>query len=598
MRLRRPIGLCFVLLVLGCDGESPPVPVDAGPGTRIDAGTDAGPGMSTLAPTALPTLTPCPMGWRTVDVDGIEACEPWPESGRVVCPLGEMHLPGTPGCVRVDRPCDVDGFATDLPASPAPVFVRAGATGGDGSRGAPLGTLDEGLAAAGPDGVVALGAGTYAGTTVLDPVTLIGGCRDTVIDGDLFVIADARVENLRVTGTGVSTRDAAVILRRLIFTGDATDGLRVRGGSTVLQGCSLRGGDRGVTAARGGTVQIRGTEIAGTTNTALSATAGGVIEVEDSVIADAASGPSFLGFVLDGGELRMERSVIEDEHQSGVSGFGDARIELRDVVFRGPPASVDAEGPGLLLTDDSALVLQRVRVTRARTIAVAVAVGGTLAAQDVLVTDVLPRTGGLTGHGVEMAAGVVATLERVAVVRGLSVGVLVSDATTLAELRDVTITATQPTPLGTFGRGLQMQLGAMVTGTRVSVSEAHEVGVACSVGAVATLEDLRVDRTLERACAPSCDPAGIGVGAYDGSRLTLERFSITRHALVGVQLATDAELDLRDGEVAENPVGANVQILDYRVDRLTDRVLYRDNGVNLQSERLELPPATPPTSTP
>ena len=82
------------------------------------------------------------------------------------------------------------------------------------------------------------------------------------------------------------------------------------------------------------------------------------------------------------------------------------------------------------------------------------------------------------------------------------------------------------------------------------------------------------------------------------SRLTLERFSITRHALVGVQLATDAVLDLRDGEVAENPIGANVQVLDYPVDRLIDRVSYRNNGVNLQGERLELPPATPPTSTP
>ena len=85
------------------------------------------------------------------------------------------------------------------------------------------------------------------------------------------------------------------------------------------------------------------------------------------------------------------------------------------------------------------------------------------------------------------------------------------------------------------------------------------------------------------------------MGAYEQGRLEVERFRVTRAALVGVQVSRDGAMDLHDGEIAENPVGANVQVPDYDFSRLTDRVFYRDNGTNLDSSTLFVPePTTPP----
>jgi hypothetical protein len=72
-------------------------------------------------------------------------------------------------------------------------------------------------------------------------------------------------------------------------------------------------------------------------------------------------------------------------------------------------------------------------------------------------------------------------------------------------------------------------------------------------------------------------------------RIDAERFVIERSALAGVQIVEGGELDLRDGTIAENPVGVNVQVEGYDLSRVMSRVVFRDNGVNLDTNELPVP---------
>jgi len=59
--------------------------------------------------------------------------------------------------------------------------------------------------------------------------------------------------------------------------------------------------------------------------------------------------------------------------------------------------------------------------------------------------------------------------------------------------------------------------------------------------------------------------------------------------LCGVQLASEGTIDLHDGVVSGNQVGANVQTAGFDVSRLGDNVVFRDNVTSLDSADLPLP---------
>lgn len=62
----------------------------------------------------------------------------------------------------------------------------------------------------------------------------------------------------------------------------------------------------------------------------------------------------------------------------------------------------------------------------------------------------------------------------------------------------------------------------------------------------------------------------------------------------GEAFATYGALDLHVGEVSGNPVGANVHDPGFDIARLTDQVVYRDNGRDLDATSLPLPAAPVP----
>ena len=144
MRTARAALSWMALAVVACGGDDDAPPGDGG-GSRdspIDAQSITPPMPDPPAP---PVLTPCPPGWREIDVDGVAACDPWPSGGRMDCPAGVAHFPGEPNCttvgchngfaaaygfgletperayaILVGAPCELD----EPPTDPLRVFVR------------------------------------------------------------------------------------------------------------------------------------------------------------------------------------------------------------------------------------------------------------------------------------------------------------------------------------------------------------------------------------------------------------------------------------------------------------------------------------------
>jgi hypothetical protein len=95
---------------------------------------------------------------------------------------------------------------------------------------------------------------------------------------------------------------------------------------------------------------------------------------------------------------------------------------------------------------------------------------------------------------------------------------------------------------------------------------------------------------------------GVGALASAGGHLRMSNFIATRSDLCGVNVIEDGEMDLSGGatlvadgdlshesEISHAAIGACVMVEGYDVSRITDGVVFRDNGINLQSVSLPLP---------
>jgi hypothetical protein len=139
-----------------------------------------------------------------------------------------------------------------------------------------------------------------------------------------------------------------------------------------------------------------------------------------------------------------------------------------------------------------------------------------------------------------------------------------------------------------------------VAGARVVVERNRYLGLMAGMaGAEVDLEDVVIVDTLPAEHGGSA-AAGIGAGSYAGAHIDLRGFVVARSALCGVQLAygrledgtlapDGGTVDLHQGEVSENPIGANIQTDPFDITRLQDDVLFRDNERNLDMSELPVP---------
>src|SRR5690606_28414972 len=145
-------------------------------------GPDSAPSVEVLLPAAPEAPgTGCPEGWQEVAVGSVRACSAFGGGGPVACNGAEAHFPGEPGCVQVGTPCPSDAFPPTelLPADRQLRYVLEEASGGDGSRNAPFGTVSEALEGAPPGTTIVVAAGTYAEALVIPTeVQVLGVCAE------------------------------------------------------------------------------------------------------------------------------------------------------------------------------------------------------------------------------------------------------------------------------------------------------------------------------------------------------------------------------------------------------------------------------------
>jgi len=216
---------------------------------------------------------------------------------------------------------------------------------------------------------------------------------------------------------------------------------------------------------------------------------------------------------------------------------------------------------------------------------------------------------GLAGRGLNAQDGSRITGLRVLLDGNSEVGAFFVDDGTEATMEDVQIRETRSRESdGRGGRGLIVQDGAVVSFRRAILDRNRDQAVHVGGdGALLRLEDVVVRDTLERACAADqCEGngAGDGLGAFCNGSIDVERFQVTGSARCGVVLAhggyvdsseglilceAGGVVDLRDGEISNNAIGVNIQVEGFDVSRLTDGVVYRDNGIDLDTSELPVP---------
>lgn len=634
MRSIRSANVVLVLFVLGCggDGRDRPSPVDAG----ADA-ADEDAGFVPTAPIAPapPRFTPCPTGWRETPDEArpeIVTCDPWPESGPLDCPDGSAHFPGEAGCAAIGAACGEGDWADDVPADA--IFVRAGEpVGGDGTQASPLATIAAALARAEDGDTIAISKGTFDEFVRVEAaVTLVGACvaqtvlARSVLDGNTVTLALAgmggsSIRGLQVSGVrpgiyvgpdevgAASYAIESVLVRDTSLSGitvaesavlDASD-LVVRG---TREAGALSGAGLVVHDGAHVTIARAAIERNHTTGLAVSG-AGTVLEATDLVVRDteqaegARLGGAGLG-VVDGASATIERVAIERNRGAGVVvGTGAATtLEATDLVIRDtdPHDFLSGGGAGLLVAPNANVTVARASLSGNTAGSIGIFGGGTFTASDLAVLDTrsegqLHYLGiGLTAEGASLV-----DLARAAFVRNRTLAIVVGEPETTLTARDLWVvdTASQEVD-GDYGYGLQIAYAATADVRRAVVAGSHRGGIVIAeTSTSATFEDLVVRDTAERECTPDCSDGpgggGTGLAALDGATATVTRFVVTGSALAGVQLAGGGTLDLFDGEVSANAVGANVQTEDFDVTRIQDRVRYDDNDQTLDATALPVP---------
>jgi len=625
--------LAVLLALLGGCGSEP----HRGRTPESDAGLDAEDDDAGIDPDdpaapAPPGLTPCPAGWREVpdaDFPEVVTCDPWPGDGPEDCVADEAHFPGGAGCERIGTPCPAGDFPEDLPAGATVRHVLAGApAGGSGSAASPFSTISSAIVAARNGDVVAIGKGTYDEfVRVTEDLTLRGACvAETTIarsvpDGNVVTLAiegggGASIENLRVSGVRpgiyVAATPGPVELSDVVVDDTSLTGVTIEAGSVVVARSFVVRGTRedgrftgqGILVRAGATLTLdRAALVANHTaalgasqpDTVLVATDVAVVDTVQSV--DARQGGFGIGFV-DGATGTLLRVAIERNQGGGLfSLLENAHVDAEHLVIRDTEAHDFLGGGGAAIGVGLGATATVRKAWFARNTAGSIGVfqGSSLVAEDLVVVDTqsdaqLAYLG--IGLGAEQAD---VTLTRAAFHRNRLASIMVGEEGMAFVATDLAIRETIEQEVDSdYGYGMQIGYGATADIRRALVSGSRRGGiVVAQPGTVVTFEDLAIADTFERACLPDCPReaggGGTGLASLDGATVDITRFRVAQSALCGVQLTGSSGLDLHEGEVTGNVVGANVQTESFDLFRLQDRVVYRENERDLDAASLPVP---------
>ena len=335
--------------------------------------------------------------------------------------------------------------------------------------------------------------------------------------------------------------------------------------------------------------------------------AGAMLTAEDVVVRDTESRPSdgTHGRCLqmqDAGRATFTRLELERCREAAVIVLGEATtLQATDLLVRDTLARPldDRFGRGLSVEYGASADIRRARLSHNLDAAVFVDQPGShLQLEDVVVSDTgSDRSTRTRGRGIEIVRGARAGMVRVIVERSRDVGVMLGeDASLTVDRISIRDTATNESD-GAGGRGLNAQIRSIVDGAHVEIASSHEVGLlAAGHGTRVQLDEVQILDTATNDCTtPACASFGMGLGVYQNAVVEITGFEISGSALCGVHLV-DAALDLRRGTVSNGEIGVCLHDPAYDLSRLQEDVIYRDNGINLDTTSLPVPdPAVPGT---
>lgn len=351
-----------VFVAEACEPAGLPADMPCPPGHRQDAGGCRAAGMEP---------GDCDEGFAH---DGDRSCEPiLPEAP---CPDGSMAVPGETSCREVQA-CG-SGTWGDIATDASTQHVDATYLVGDsdGTSAKPWPTVQQGVDAAEPNGLVAIAAGTYAeDVSISQPVRIEGRCPSMVT-----IVGQAELGAIALVGGSDGSW-----LGGFAVTGPEA-GVGIYSGDVVLERLWLHDlGNAGIGVLPGGSAQITDSllEYNGTTNAYAESSQ---LSIESCVLRGALPHPVFQsadGIVMaKGAALQLRRSVVETSTKVGIR-TDDSSAEIDGSVVRlnqgrgirivdGPGASISGcavRGNGTdVATDDSGINVRGALVTIERTV--------------------------------------------------------------------------------------------------------------------------------------------------------------------------------------------------------------------------------------
>lgn len=436
------------------------------------------------------------------------------------------------------------------------------------------------------------------------------------------------------TGATVELIDVAIAENRGIAGGGLGYGIAVLGGTTTLHRVSIaESAFHGVLAA-GADTRVRGTDlaIADTAPQALDALYGRGLGVEggadvvlervsiirshetglsaidpntrvslthatiDDTRPRASDGLAGYGVLAQGGgSILLDRAELAASTKVGVVAMENSPLGLSNVVVRDTRSDPRGEyGIGVVAVSTT-IAVSRVRLERNRHTAIRVeGVRARMVGSDLSIRDNSGQEAGARfGAGLLVLGGARASVSRLAVADCPVYAIGVYHQGSLLTASDVVAERTGLSSDGLYASGLVVQDRARAVIERARFVDNAQVGVLAQVGATIELSDVEI-RGTRVACAsqrPECldQAGGIGAGSYASSSMTLTRFVLSENAVAGAAIARGGTLDLHRGEVAEHPIGINVETDPFDVARLADDVTFTNNTVNLAAARLPVP---------
>jgi hypothetical protein len=553
---------------------------------------------------------PCPQGWAAEQIGagtawGYRICNP---ASPPQCGDGEAAFPGETTCQPLGTDCPSGDFLDETqvralaPSFTGKILYAKPGGSGDGSKGAPFGSVAQALAAAATSDVVALAKARFSETlTLAQTVAVVGACASgTVIeppspsetDATVGIVGSgARVANLAITGArpGIKLRGTAtgVALRGVEIRKAAYAGLEIGSkGSTLVESLAVRDTEprpgaqsdgMGIVMLEG-TTTVRRAVLERNSRAALFADGPDLsVTLSSAVVRDTRSQKSDKGAgygvcAFGGARVLVTESILERNRYAGAAALrAGTSLELRDVVVRDTSHWDRDEyfGNGLVAAERAEVTAARVLLDRNQeTGARGEGQGTVLKLLDSVVRSTRSRPAShAAGMGVLARDRANVSLSRTLLFENLDCGIQARDPGTVVDAQVSRIQATQGGEDDfKSGDGLCAGLGARVTLSGVAFERNRTAGLyADGAGTAIDAADVVVRDTLGQA-VPGNPDFGRGVSVEAGARVEMSRALLDRNR--------DAALYVSGG-------GTVLQAEDMVVRRTLSRATDQAGGVGL-----------------